>query len=402
MSASTQPSPATKSELEVASSPSEPMLRSRLRLVEDLWESVLQSECGQDLVDLLKQLRTMCSPQGQGAEGFLAADVGELPVDAVRQSIEKLDLSDAVRAGRAFALYFQLINIVEQHYEQRDRKLSQRERPVEPADGSMGSLLEAATAPHADDAQTLPEKLWEGSLPLPKQSRSFRYLFPYLRKLNVPPNTIQRLLDRLEVRMVFTAHPTEIVRQTIRRKQRGISRILEQLDRAEVSLQCNVDGSAWREAEEFATAKNHLQEELRLWWRTDELHQFKPEVLDEVEYTLHYFNEVLFEAVPELSARLQQSLQGSDAFPKLQPPQAVFCRFGSWVGADRDGNPSVTPEVTWQTACYQRGLVLERYIRAIKRLIDVLSVSQHWSKVPQGLLDSLEEDSSLMPETYYA
>lgn len=390
------------------------MLRSRLRLVEDLWESVLQSECGQDLVDLLKQLRTMCSPQGQGAEGFLVADVGELPVDEVRQSIEKLDLSDAVRAGRAFALYFQLINIVEQHYEQRDRQLSQGDRPVELADGVASSLLEATTTTQAPDngntgeatvavdAQALPEKLWEGSLPLPKQSRSFRYLFPYLRQLNVPPNTIQRLLDRLEVRMVFTAHPTEIVRQTIRRKQRGISGILEQLDRAEASLQCNLDGSTWREAEELAAAKGRLQEELRLWWRTDELHQFKPEVLDEVEYTLHYFNEVLFEAVPELSARLQQSLQGSDAFPELQPPQAVFCRFGSWVGADRDGNPSVTPAVTWQTACYQRGLVLERYVRAIKRLIDVLSVSQHWSKVPQGLLDSLEEDSSLMPETYYS
>lgn len=415
MSASTQPSSTTRSELEAtSSSPSELLLRYRLRLVEDLWESVLQRECGQDLVDLLKRLRTMCSPQGQGAEGFLAADVGELPVDDVRQSVEKLDLGDAVRAGRAFALYFQLINIVEQHYEQRDRQLSQRDRSMAIDDREAAtSLLETATAsPSADSSstsgeslvavagQTLPEKLWEGSLPLPKQSRSFRYLFPYLRQLNVPPQAIQRLLDRLEVRMVFTAHPTEIVRQTIRRKQRGISRILEQLDRAEASLQCSTDTSAWKEAEELAAAKTRLQEELCLWWRTDELHQFKPEVLDEVEYTLHYFNEVLFEAVPELAERLQEGLQNANAFPELRSPQAVFCRFGSWVGADRDGNPSVKPHITWQTACYQRGLVLERYIGAIKRLIDVLSVSLHWSQVPQEFLDSLEQESSLMPETY--
>ena len=46
-------------------SPSDLLLRHRLKLVEDLWESVLLSECGQDLVNLLKQLRSMCSPEGQ-------------------------------------------------------------------------------------------------------------------------------------------------------------------------------------------------------------------------------------------------------------------------------------------------------------------------------------------------
>ena len=39
-----------------------------------------------------------------------------------------------------------------------------------------------------------------------------------------------------------------------------------------------------------------IKEEVRLWWRTDELHQFKPSVLDEVDYALHYFQQVLFES----------------------------------------------------------------------------------------------------------
>ncbi len=386
----------TDSAVEAASSTAELLLRYRLRLVEDLWESVLQSECGQELVDLLKQLRTMCSPQG--AEGFLAAGVAELPAADVRELVEKLDMDAAVRAGRAFALYFQLINIVEQHYEQRDRTASSTvDREVVRDSAGATNPTERVTEGH------LPEKLWEGSLPLPKQARNFRHLFPYLYQLNMPPKAIQRLLDRLEVRMVFTAHPTEIVRQTIRRKQRGISRIFEQLDRAEASLQGDIGADGGRslllhETEALAAAKAQLREELRLWWRTDELHQFKPEVLDEVEYTLHYFDEVLFEAIPELSVRLRQGLSG--AFPTLRPPRAAFCRFGSWVGADRDGNPSVTPEVTWQTACYQRGLVLERYIGSIKRLIDVLSISLHWSEVLPDLLDSLEQDRALMPEIY--
>src|ERR687885_2894370 len=98
-------------------STSDLFLRHRLNVVEDLWESVLCSECGQELVDLLKQLRDLCSPEGQATD---------LPESSVPKVIEKLDLNAAIRASRAFALYFQLINIVEQHYEQRTQQRSRR------------------------------------------------------------------------------------------------------------------------------------------------------------------------------------------------------------------------------------------------------------------------------------
>jgi phosphoenolpyruvate carboxylase len=101
-------------------SPTNLFLRHRLRVVEDLWESVLRSECGQELVDLLKQLRSMCSPEGQVANDQ-SSEVSKI--------IENLDINAAIRASRAFALYFQLINIVEQHYEQRLQLLSLRMTP---------------------------------------------------------------------------------------------------------------------------------------------------------------------------------------------------------------------------------------------------------------------------------
>ena len=94
--------------------------------------------------------------------------------------------------------------------------------------------------------------------------------------------------------------------------------------------------------------------------------------MDEVDYTLHYFQDVLFEAIPQLYQRLKQSLNQS--FPWLEPPSNNFCQFGSWVGSDRDGNPSVTPQVTWQTACYPRGLVLAKYIQSVGRLTNLLSL----------------------------
>ncbi|MDP6172444.1 MAG: phosphoenolpyruvate carboxylase, partial [Prochlorococcaceae cyanobacterium ETNP2_MAG_10] len=77
-----------------------------------------------------------------------------------------------------------------------------------------------------------------------------------------------------------------------------------------------------------------------------------------------------------------------------------FCTFGSWVGSDRDGNPSVTPEITWRTACYQRQLMLERYVTAVQGLRDQLSISMQWSQVSTPLLESLEMDRLRFPEVY--
>jgi phosphoenolpyruvate carboxylase len=361
-------------------STSDLFLHQRLKLVEDLWEEVLRSECGQDLVNLLKQMRSLSSEEGK---------VTELPESSVPQLIANLDLNDAVRAARAFALYFQLINIVEQHYEQRTQQLARRatfkEKQVN-GDSSSNSVLGA----------NLLEKSFAGGESLHPKAGTFHWLFPHLKKLNMPPQSIQRLLDRLDVRLVFTAHPTEIVRHTIRNKQRRIATILDKLDRVEESLQGVTLNIPWEG--EAAVAIERLNEEIKLWWRTDELHQFKPTVLDEVDYALHYFEEVLFDAIPKLSVRLKQALKNS--FPKLKSPRNNFCYFGSWVGGDRDGNPFVTPEVTWSTACYQRKLVLNKYIRSLQQLIDLLSLSLHWSNVLPDLLDSLERDRIQMPEVY--
>ncbi|MBL1178870.1 phosphoenolpyruvate carboxylase [Pantanalinema sp. GBBB05] len=385
----------TPAEVLVAS-PSDLLLRHRLGIVEDLWETVLRQECGQELVDLLNQLRDLCSPEGQ-ANTFRESEVLKL--------VERLDLNEAIRAARAFALYFQLINIVEQHYEQRDQQQQYRASretisttktpPHSPTNGqtAIGSLAEEATTSSSRlEADLLEKALQEAGSR--KELGTFHWLFPKLRSLNVPPQHVQDLINRLDVRLVFTAHPTEIVRHTIRGKQRRIVKILRQLDLAEEQSSTQDAPLSW----EAKLLHQQLTEEIRLWWRTDELHQFKPTVLDEVDYALHYFQEVLFEAIPQLYQRLKHDLQ--ESFPRMQLPKHNFCKFGSWVGSDRDGNPSVTPAVTWKTACYQRSLVLERYIQSIRKLIDLLSLSLHWSDVLPDLLESLEQDQLQMPEVY--
>lgn len=363
-------------------------LRHRLQVVEELWESVLRQECGQKMVDLLRQLQDLCSPEGQ--------TINE-QASSVFKLIEQLNINEAIRAARAFALYFQLINIIEQDNEQRQQLMRYE---VETESTTQETLPDFICSSNQEEAENpvnsglgadLLTKSWQANSNS-KRTATFASLFPHLFNLNVPPQQIQRLIAQLDVQLVFTAHPTEIVRHTIRDKQRRVVQLLQQLDVVEKR---STNGSPSWEVEEV---REQLLEEIRLWWRTDELHQFKPSVLDEVDYALHYFQEVLFDTIPHLYKRFKHAL--SSTFPWLEPPNKNFCKFGSWVGADRDGNPSVTPEITWQTACYQRNIVLEKYIKSVKQLISLLSLSLHWSDILPDLLESLELEQSQLSEVY--
>ena len=52
----------------------------------------------------------------------------------------------------------------------------------------------------------------------------------------------------------------------------------------------------------------------------------------------------------------------SGALAVLWVTGVVICiHGGSWIGGDRDGNPNVTHEVTWETLNRQRRLVLKKY-----------------------------------------
>ena len=339
------------------------LLGERLELVEDLWLAVLHSECPPGQVERLirlKELSGRFDPEDDDSRKTpLSAGVNSEGIDQV---IREMDLSDGIAAARAFSLYFQLINILEQHIEENTYVESLRQA------GVSGK--------------------WDPFLPpLANQSEpeTFRQLFERLRALNVPPSSLENLLRELDIRQVFTAHPTEIVRHTIRHKQRRVASLIDKLEQA-----ANQD--------DRALLRQQLTEEIRLWWRTDELHQFKPSVLDEVEFALHYFQQVLFDALPLLQQRMRAALQAS--YPDVQPPRDAFCTFGSWVGADRDGNPSVTPEITWRAACYQRQLMLDRYVKAVADLRDQLSISMQWSQVSPALLESLEMDRLRFPEIY--
>ena len=336
------------------------LLGDRLELVEDLWQTVLRSECPAPQAERLLRMKALSNRIDGGAPD----QASEAATEEIVQLIRDMDLAEAIAAARSFSLYFQLVNILEQHIEE---------------DSYLASLR-----PH--HAEELSDPFVP---PLASQSSpaTFRELFTRLRGLGVPPAQIEQLLQELDIRLVFTAHPTEIVRHTVRHKQRRVASLIQQLQKSQLL-----------HPEERDNLRQQLEEEIRLWWRTDELHQFKPSVLDEVDYALHYFQQVLFEAMPQLRQRIRTALGAN--YPDVLPPSDAFCTFGSWVGSDRDGNPSVTPDITWRTASYQRQLMLDRYLAAVEDLRDQLSISMQWSQVSAPLLESLEMDRLRFPEVY--
>jgi len=219
------------------------LLQQRLELVEDLWQTVLKSECPPDQTERLLRLKQLSDPSKTNQDNSSHAIV---------QLITEMDLAEAISAARAFSLYFQLVNILEQRIEEDSYLDSMKRGKLEHSSDKVDPFAPALAS------QTAPA--------------TFRQLFERLRRLNVPPAQLDALMREMDIRLVFTAHPTEIVRHTVRHKQRRVATLLQQ-------LQSN-SSSSDSEKEIF---RLQLEEEIRLWWRTDELHQFKPAVLDEVD-----------------------------------------------------------------------------------------------------------------------
>src|SRR5689334_3465913 len=130
-------------------------------------------------------------------------------------------------------------------------------------------------------------------------------------------DAIRALLAGYRVRPVITAHPTEAKRVTVLEKHRRIYRRLVDLE-----------SPRWTPRERGALIDG-LRAEIELLWLSGELRLEKPTVPQEVFWGLHFFNETLFEAVPDLLDKLERTLtQHYPNEPWSVPP---FFQFGSWI-----------------------------------------------------------------------
>lgn len=322
--------------------PFDALRRDVSRLGHVLGDTLVEQE-GQSLLDAEESIREL-TKERRALELGPSRRAFRDKTRAIADAVAKLDTNDAVRVARAFTHYFQLVNLAEQHH--RTRRRRQRARRGSAQEGSL-----------------------EG-------------VFAELAK-RVPREELGAMLGRLSVKLVFTAHPSEAQRRTVLEKHRHLVALLALGDRQDLT-------PVEREDLDEAT-----RAEIATLWQTDEIRQAKPRVGDEVKNALFYLEEILFPLVPRLYDELERACEKA-----YREPLDVPCvlTFGSWVGADMDGNPHVTPEVALDTAIAQSARVLDRYARSVEALGAALSQSTRIVAVSAALASSLEQDAADMPE----
>ena len=239
-------------------------------------------------------------------------------------------------------IWFQLVNIAEQNAAMRRRRQTEAERGYELVRGTFAQVFASAV------------------------------------EAKVPAAEIHALLDHLRVRPVITAHPTEAKRVTVLEKHRRIYRRLVDLE-----------SPRWTPRER-QTLIDGLRNEIELLWLTGELRLTKPTVPQEVFWGLHFFNETLFEAVPDLLDKVERTL--AKHYPGERWVVPPFFQFGSWIGGDRDGNPFVTNDVTHSTLLENRLTSLRRYLRRLDELVRALSITERAVPITDRFRRALDKE----------
>ena len=299
-------------------------LRADVRKLGDLLGESLVRQEGQELLELVEAVRK--AVKDGGGDDLLST----------------LSIEQSVQLVRAFSTYFNLANVAEQVH---------RARVLADARAQGGSWMAKAVDKIAA-AQSAKVSGHEFST-----------------------EDVNRWVNELMVRPVFTAHPTEAARRSVLNK---LGRVAKLLDQPSTEAQ-----------------RNQLAETIDVLWQTDELRVGRPEPLDEAMNALYYLDDLFKLTIPEVLNDFKNEIKrlGVDL-----PLDARPLSFGSWIGGDRDGNPNITASITESAMVLQVGHAIRVTIAAMDELRQMLSVSTRITGVSKSLLDSVEEDLKHIPE----
>ncbi|NRD78637.1 phosphoenolpyruvate carboxylase [Bacillus sp. BRMEA1] len=308
-------------------------LRRDVKLLGKMLGEILVNHNGPELFEKVEKIRLMCKTLRSHFDMEIYQELKE-EISALNSPMRK-------QVIRAFSMYFHLINVAEQNHRIRRRRQYQ--------------LQEAAAF----------------------QPASIESAILSLKENHIDETTIQEVLNTLSLELVITAHPTEAAKRSILELQQRIAELLIKLDHPLLT------NKEQRKLEES------LFNEVAILWQTDELRQHKPTVMDEVRNGLYYFDQTLFDVLPDIHQEVADCLDKNYPNRNWQVPN--FLKFGSWIGGDRDGNPNVTHDVTWETLTRHRRLVLKKYKSVLVDLMKRYSHSSTRVEVSEELLHFLGE-----------
>ena len=311
-------------------------MRRDVRLLGDILGEVVRDSDPKTGPDLLADVERLRHAVIEARDQERRA--GDPAGDAIAALVSSWDLDRAEQVARAFTVYFHLANLAEEH--QRIRQLRERDAGPEPVRESLAAAVTELT------------------------------------RDGVPVN-----LGELRVHLVLTAHPTEARRRAVVAVLRRISELLSIADDERAG------------AAERAEARRGLREHVDLLWRTSQLRVKAMDPIDEVRTVMTAFDETLFRVVPAVYRELDRALDEPES-----KPVPAYLRFGSWVGADRDGNPFVTAQVTRETATIQADHILRALEAATARTGRALTVHEATTPPSAGLRRALAAAAAAHPE----
>ena len=189
------------------------------------------------------------------------------------------------------------------------------------------------------------------------------------------PNSVgvDQLAD-VRVELVLTAHPTEVLRRTLIQKYDAIATLLEAREHLP--------------RDERAHLEEQLERLIAEAWHTDEIRRERPGPEDEAKWGFAVIESSLWEAVPAAMRELDR--RHGETLPHHLMPFA----FASWMGGDRDGNPSVTAAVTRDVLLLARWMAADLFLRDVAALSASLSMS--------ACTDAIRKLAGGAPEPYRA
>ena len=299
-------------------------LRADVRHLGDLLGQSLVRQEGPELLELVESVRKSVR-EGGGLE-----------------LLEKLSVEDSVQLVRALSTYFNLANVAEQVH---------RSRVLAEVRAQGGSWITRAI-----------DKI-EDAIAHPVAGHEISH------------EDLVKWIGELDVRPVFTAHPTEAARRSILGKLGEIALLLD--------------------TPKSVTQDERLAETVDLLWQTDELRLDRPEPLDEAMNALYYLDDLATSTVPEVLNDFARELKRLGIeLPVTSRPLT----FGTWIGGDRDGNPNITPAITEDAVVLQVGHAIRTTIAAMNKLRQMLSVSTRIAGATPELSASVENDLKNIPE----
>jgi len=329
-------------------------LRRDIRSLGALLGQVLREQAGDALFDAVENLRrTAIARREADAAGDVKRARTALDEAQALTHAAASDAAMAYRLARAFAFYFELINLAETNHRKRRRR---------------ASLLDVNAAP---------------------QRGSLRGTLRRLRGAGKSREDVLELLERVVVTPVFTAHPTEVARRSVMFKRRRISDLLAQLDVVPIP------------PADIKAMEEEMLAEITALWQTDDVRSDRPTVRDEVRMALDYYEAAIFSTLPELYSEIAGALD--DELPGREKTELatlpIVVRFGSWIGGDRDGNPFVTAASTAEALQMSRQLLLEHYWSQLQNLFEQLASSTHQAGISVKLRKKLDEYLELLRTT---